>query len=58
MLKFEYVLINVTATNTTVNFDLHVVSESQANFLSLLGQLSGGREDQDLRLSQLKVDTL
>jgi hypothetical protein len=42
MLQFEYILIDVTPTYATVNFDLHVVTESQANFLSLLGQLSGG----------------
>lgn len=58
MFQFEYVLIYITATYTTVNFDLHVVTKSQANFLSLLGQLSGRREYQDLRLSQLKIDTL
>ena len=58
MLQFEYVLIHVTATDATVDFDLHVVTESQADFLSLLGQLSCRGQDQDLRLSQLKVYTL
>ena len=58
MLQFEYVFIHVTATNAAVDFDLHVVTECQANFLGLLGQLSGRGQDQDLRLSQLKVDTL
>ena len=58
MLQFEYVFIHVTATNAAVDFDLHVVTECQANFLGLLGQLSGWGEDQDLRLSQLKVHAL
>ena len=58
MLQFEHILIDISTTNATVNFDLHVVTKSEAHFLGLLGQLSGRAEYEYLWLSELRVDRL
>ena len=39
------VLANVGATNADMGLNIHVVTESQDDFLDLLGQLTSGTED-------------
>jgi hypothetical protein len=55
MLQFENIFIDVATTDAAVNFDLHVVTKSKCDFLSLLCQFSCWWKNQDLGLSQLLI---
>jgi hypothetical protein len=58
MLQFENIFIDVSAADAAMNFHLHVVTEGQAHFLSLLRQFSCRGEDEYLGFPESRVDGL
>jgi hypothetical protein len=50
-LELLHILTNISATDTSVALDVHIVTESNDDLLDLLSELTGGREDE--RLSAL-----
>ena|SRR5258707_11422613 len=48
-LKFCNVLTNIGTSNASVALNVHVIAQSDHNFLDLLGQLTSGGEYQGLR---------
>jgi len=49
------VVADSSSSNTGVHGDVHVVAEGDDHLLDLLGQLTGGSEDEGLALTQLGV---
>jgi hypothetical protein len=58
VLQSLHVITNARAANAGVALDVHEVANSDNDLLDLLGQLTGGREDQSLALLDVLVDLL
>lgn len=58
ILKSLHVITNAGATNAGVALNVHEVTNGNDDLLDLLGQLTGGSEDQSLALLQVGVDLL
>lgn len=48
LLELSHVLADVGASNASVALNVHVVTKGDDDFLDLLGQLTGGGEDEGL----------
>ncbi len=55
-LELGDVLLDGGTTDTSVAVDVHVVTESDDDFLDLLSELSGGGEDESLGFTESHVD--
>lgn len=58
MVELANVFPDGGAANAGVALNIHVVSQGQHNGLDLGGQLSGGRKNESLRLSEANIDGL
>lgn len=58
VLESLHVITNAGTTNAGVALDVHEVTDGNDDLLDLLGQLTGGSEDQCLALLQVGVDLL
>jgi len=56
--ELEDVVVDVATADAAVDLNLQVVSQRQTDFLGLLCQLTGRRQNQDLWLSQRNVNRL
>lgn len=48
LLQLSHILTDIGTTDTTVAFNVHIVAESDDDFLNLLGKLTGRCEDESL----------
>lgn len=58
VLQLENVVINISATDATVDFDAHVISQREHNLLRLFRQLASRRQAQNLGLTKIQIDKL
>jgi hypothetical protein len=58
LLELGHSLANGSSTDGSEALDVHVVSEGDENLLDLLGELTGGGEDESLGLLDGNVDGL
>lgn len=58
LLELSHVLTDVGTTNAGVAFDVHVVTEGDDDFLDLLGELTGGGENERLSALDVRVELL
>ena len=50
MLQIEHIFVDVSSSDTAMHFDLHEVTQGEAHFLRLLGELPRRAQDEHLGL--------
>ena len=56
VLKLENVVIDISATDATVDFNTHIISQREHDFLRLFCQLTSRRQAQNLWLAKIQID--